>query len=335
MKPLLLLALCLGIAPAAEPQPKAPAKEVVPAKKTVAKKAAPAEKPLPAPTQANIRYGEHERHVLDFWRAPTQVPAPLLFFIHGGGWMGGDKERLAKFYDVEKLLAAGVSVVSINYRYVSQAHAEGIQPPVRGSLIDAARALQFVRSKADEWNLDKTRVVASGGSAGACTSLWLAFHDDLADPKSADPVARESTRLSGAVVSGAQTTLDPAQMIEWTPNSRYGAHAFGLFKEVNGRQTPGDFASFLAKRDELKGWIAEYSPYALVSRDDPPVHLDYSAPPALGQDQKDPTHTANFGVKLQEHCRAQGVACELVYPGAPDIRHRTTHEALLALLKAP
>ena len=335
MKPLLLLALCLGIAPAAEPTPKAPVKKVVPAKKAVAKKAAPAEKPQPTPTQANVRYGEHERNVLDFWRAPTQAPAPLLFFIHGGGWMGGDKERVARSYDVGQLLAAGVSVVSINYRYVSQAHAEGIQPPVRGSLFDAARALQFVRSKAGEWNLDKTRIVASGGSAGACTSLWLAFHDDLADPKSADPVARESTRLSGAVVSGAQTTLDPAQMVEWTPNSRYGAHAFGLFKEVNGRQTPGDFAGFLAKREELKSWIAEYSPYALVSRDDPPVHLDYSAPPALGQDQKDPTHTANFGVKLQEHCRAQGVACELVYPGAPDIRHRTTHEALLALLKAP
>lgn len=336
MKPLLLLALLLGLAQAAEPTPKAPAKKVVPAQKAAAKKkaAAPkAEKPLPAPTLANVRYGDHERHVLDFWRAPSQAPAPLLFFIHGGGWMGGDKERLAKFYDVEKLLAAGVSVVSINYRYVSQAHAEGIKPPVHASLHDAARALQFVRSKAGEWNLDKTRVVASGGSAGACTSLWLAFHNDLADPKSSDAVARESTRLSGAVVSGAQTTLDPAQMIEWTPNSRYGAHAFGLFKEVNGRQMPGDFATFLAKRDELKDWIAEYSPYALVSRDDPSVHLDYSAPPALGQDQKDPTHTANFGVKLQEHCRALGVACELVYPGAPNVAHRTTHEALLALLK--
>jgi acetyl esterase/lipase len=335
MKPLLLLALLLGLAQAAEPTPKAPAKKVVPAKKVAAEKAAApkAEKPLPTATLANVRYGEHERHMLDFWRAPTQAPAPLLFFIHGGGWMGGDKERLAKFYDAEKLLAAGVSVVSINYRYVSQAHAEGVKPPVHASLHDAARALQFVRSKAGEWNLDKTRVVASGGSAGACTSLWLAFHDDLADPKSSDPVAHESTRLTGAVVSGAQTTLDPAQMLEWTPNSRYGAHAFGLFKDVNGRQTPGDFAAFLAKRDELKDWIAEYSPYALVSKDDPPVHLDYSAPPALGQDQKDPTHTANFGVKLQEHCRAQGVACELVYPGAPNVAHRTTHEALLALLK--
>jgi hypothetical protein len=70
-----------------------------------------------------------------------------------------------------------------------------------------------------------------------------------------------------------------------------------------------------------------------VSRDDPPVYLIYSAPPALGQDQKDPTHTANFGVKLQEHCAATGVACELVYPGAPNVKHSTPTAYLIATLK--
>ena len=37
----------------------------------------------PAPAAANVRYGEHERNVLDFWKAETDQPAPLLFFIHG------------------------------------------------------------------------------------------------------------------------------------------------------------------------------------------------------------------------------------------------------------
>ena len=156
------------------------------------------------------------------------------------------------------------------------------------------------------------------------TALWLAFHDDLADPKSDDPIARESTRLWCAAVTGAQTTLDPQQMKAWTPNSRYGGHAFGL----------RDFGAFLAGREKILSWIAEYSPYALVTRDDPPVYLIYSAPPALGQDQKDPTHTANFGVKLQEHCAATGVACELVYPGAPQVKHATPTSYLIATLKA-
>jgi hypothetical protein len=47
-----------------------------------------------------------------------------------------------------------------------------------------------------------------GGSAGAGTSLWLATHDDLADPAASDPVLRESTRLVCAVCNGTQATYD-------------------------------------------------------------------------------------------------------------------------------
>jgi len=282
-----------------------------------------------APTAANVPYGDHPRQVLDFWQAESDQPTPVLFYIHGGGWMGGDKARVA---GLKQYLAAGISVVSINYRYVSQAHDAGIKPPVKAPLHDAARALQFVRSKASQWNLDKSRIGASGGSAGACSSLWLAFHDDLAEPNSDDPVARESTRLMCAAVNGAQTTLDPQQMKEWTPNSRYGSHAFGIFKE-DGKKYTQDFEAFLQKRDEIADWIAEYSPYALVSSDDPPVYLAFGAPPALGQEQKDPTHTSNFGVKLQERMKEVGVDCEVAYPGAADVKHASITDYVIATLK--
>src|SRR5256885_14717759 len=75
--------------------------------------------------------------------------------------------------------------------------------------MDCARAIQVARSKAKEWNLDPRRIAASGGSAGAGTSLWIGFHDDMADPKNSDPVLRESTRLSCMVVFGAQSSYDP------------------------------------------------------------------------------------------------------------------------------
>jgi hypothetical protein len=153
----------------------------------------------------------------------------------------------------------------------------------------------------------------------------------MADPGNADPIARESTRLLAAAVSGAQTTLDPLQMKEWTPNSRYGGHAFGFMKSTGQRDS--QFAEFLAARERILPWIAEYSPYALVSADDPPVYLHYGTPPALGQEQKDPTHTANFGVKLEERLEAVGVPCELVYPGAADVRHPTMQEAIIGFLK--
>ncbi len=279
------------------------------------------EEGVPGPTLSEVRYGEHERHVLDFWKAEADTPTPLAFVIHGGGWNGGSKERMSRFADCEALLEAGISVVAINYRLMR--HSQDVVPPVKAPLHDAARALQFVRSKADEWNIDRARVGAAGGSAGACSSLWLAYHDDLADPKSEDVVARESTRLWCAAVQGPQTTLDPAQMVEWTPNSRYGGHAFG--KE--------NFAQFLADRESILPWLAEYSPYALVSADDPPVCLFYNAPPAIGQEQKDPTHTANFGVKLQERCIELGVQCEVIYPGSSDAGHETPTDYLIATLK--
>jgi acetyl esterase/lipase len=283
----------------------------------------------PAATAADVAYGKHPKQVLHFWKAESDKPTPVLFFIHGGGWTHGDRSSVASLLPV--MLKEGISVVSIEYRFIAEATANGLKPPVKGPLEDAARALQFVRSKAKEWNIDKQRIGANGGSAGACSSLWLAFHHDMADPRSSDPVARESTRLWCAAVNGAQTTLDPKQMKEWTPNSTYGGHAFGFKGDAAKKLSP--FDEFLAKRGTILRWIAEYSPYALVTPDDPPIYLDYVAPPALGQEQKDPTHTANFGVKLQEHCKANGVECELYYPGATGAKHTTAQAFLIEKLK--
>jgi acetyl esterase/lipase len=277
---------------------------------------------LPNPTQYDVSYGPHPKQLIHFWQAKSAKPTPLLMFIHGGGWRGG--ARLSGLMDMlNPLLQKGISVASVEYRFIPEATADKLVPPVKGPMGDAARALQFIRSKATEWNIDKARIAASGGSAGACSSLWLAFHPDMAEPNSADPVSRESTRLLCAAVTGAQTSLDPHQMREWTPNSSYGAHAFGL----------GSFEEFHAQRDSIKPWIAEYSPYALVSADDPPVYLSYSSAPHIGQAEKDPTHSANFGLKLQEHCKASGMNCDLAYPGASGVKDATVQDYLIRMLK--
>ena len=296
--------------PAAKPAAKQPAK------------AAPA-KPAVTPTMADVAYGPHPKQVIDFYKAESKTPTPLVFYIHGGGWRGGSKNSMSP----QTYLDAGISVVSVEYRFVQEAG--DVTPPVKAPLHDAARALQFVRSKAAEWNIDKTRIGATGGSAGACSSLWLAFHDDLADPKSDDPVARESTRLLCAAVQGAQTTLDPQQIREWMPNGTYGAHAF--YPSGADRKTAA-FDQFLAEREKLLPWIAEYSPYALVSAGDPPVALYYNGPPAMGQPTKDPTHSANYGLPLQEKCKSVGVECLLLYPKTPGDKPETPYEYLIEKL---
>jgi len=277
-----------------------------------------------------ISYGPHPKQIIDFWKAPSDKPTPLAVYIHGGGWTGGS--RLDPGH-VDEFLKAGISVACVEYRFIAEATADGVVPPVKGPLSDAARALQFIRSKASEWNLRKDRVGLYGGSAGACTSLWLNFHKDLADPGSADPIARESTRPYCVAVSAPQTSLDPAQMREWTPNSKYGAHAFGI--SAAPAEKKSSFDVFFEKRETLLPWIAEYSPYALAQADVPPVYMTFNSKPDLGKEQADPTHTANFGVKLEERLRELNVDCELVYPEAPSVRHSSITAYLLERLKTP
>ena len=44
---------------------------------------------LPPPDVANVAYGPHERNVLDLWKARSNVPSPLVIFIHVGGFSKG------------------------------------------------------------------------------------------------------------------------------------------------------------------------------------------------------------------------------------------------------
>ncbi|MCU0722285.1 MAG: alpha/beta hydrolase, partial [Planctomycetes bacterium] len=113
----------------------------------------------PDPTFADVPHGPHPRNVLDFWKAAAEAPAPLIVVIHGGGFRSGDKSAVRPEH-LRAALGAGVSYASINYRLLDSA-------PIHEILRDAARAVQFLRSKAAEWNLDKARFAAHGGSAGA------------------------------------------------------------------------------------------------------------------------------------------------------------------------
>jgi acetyl esterase/lipase len=313
---------CAGLLRAADEAKPANNSEAKPAQKPAA-----VERKRTPPTEADVPYGKHQKQIVDFYQAKSETPTPLVLNIHGGGWSGGSKMSIAP----DTYLREGVSVVSVEYRLLKEAAADGVVPPVQGPLGDAARALQFVRSKAKEWNIDPARIMVTGSSAGACTCLWLAFHDDLADPKSDDPVARQSTRVLFAAVGGAQTSLDPKQMKEWTPNSFYGGHAFGFVADPVKKLS--QFEVFLAEREKILPWIKEYSPYELVTSDDPPVALFYGSPPAMGQDAQDPTHATNFGVALQEKCKSAGVECRLFYPGSPDAEYAVIHKYILAKLK--
>ena len=300
-----------------------------PAQKAPAKKAPPERL---APTVANYKYGtDSERQVFDFWQAKSDRPTPLVLLIHGGGWKGGDKTGYGTTA-IKPFLDEGISVASINYRFIDQAMEQKVVPPVKAPLHDAARALQTLRSKAKEWNIDVKKVGATGGSAGACTSLWLALHDDLADSKSSDPVAQQSTKLQCAAVSGAQTSLDPKELREWMSNAIYGGHAFGF--AAKDRSRAQEFDLLMENREKVLPWIKEYSPIELVDKNDPPLYLDFNGDPApLGEAQKDPTHSALYGVKLAERIAPLNGECVVSYPSKKDTKYGSTTKFLIAKLK--
>jgi acetyl esterase len=252
---------------------------------------------LAAALLANITYGPHQRNVLDFYRAPSDKPTPVVVFIHGGGFVNGSKENLnAAMRD--RLLDAGISVAAINYRYATQA-------PFPAPMMDGVRAIQFLRSKAAKWNIDKARIGAMGGSAGACMALWIGYHDDFAKASATDPIERESSRLQAIAVNGAQTTLDLRLISEFispaTARHPSGPTFFGL--------KPTEFNS-----PRAVALFREASPVTYLTKDDPPSWLYYEEPDVNVPPDARPgagIHHPRFGYYLRERCIPLGVKCEL------------------------
>lgn len=248
---------------------------------------------LPAPTHAAVAYGPHERNVLDLWLADTEEPAPLLVYIHGGSWLGNGRGSVHPNL-VAFSLENGIHIASIDYRYSSQA-------PLPAPVHDAARALQFLRAESSEWNIDKTRVTLEGVSAGGCTALWLALHDDLADPKSEDPVLRESTRVLGAAVNAAQTSIDPPIIGEWLGDEVLNHNM--IIRAAGALSRP----DMERRYEELAPLYREFSPINHLDAEDPPIFASYARADALpATNPNRAIHHAEFGRRLAHASTAAG-----------------------------
>lgn len=257
----------------------------------------PAANVAPVPTLADVRYGPHARNVLDFWRAASARPAPVVVYIHGGGFVSGDKSGVRRDKIVQECLDAGVSFAAINYRFLAPT------VPMQDILRDCARAIQFIRAQAAAWNIDKPRVAAYGSSAGAGTSLWLAFHDDLAEPQHADPVRRESTRLACAGSISGQFSYDFPKWIEV-----FGAETVERFggryrlPENYGFKTQDELLSPAGQKVR-----ADVDMLGLISKDDPPVFLSVSLPDLALENVNQFLHHPKHTQLLYDRCRAIGV----------------------------
>jgi acetyl esterase/lipase len=112
----------------------------------------------PAPQQT-LAYGSDPLQSLDLW-VPEGRPAPLVLFVHGGGWKRGSKSNAVGRAMPGHMLAQGYAFASIDYRLVPAA-------TVEQQAADVAAALAHLLKRADELGINRSRVVLTGHSAGA------------------------------------------------------------------------------------------------------------------------------------------------------------------------
>jgi arylformamidase len=109
---------------------------------------------------AEYAYGSDPLQKLDFWHAAGAKPAPLVVFVHGGGWKRGDKRNATGAQKVEHLIGEGYAFASIDYRLVPTV-------TVEQEAADVAAAVAWLRDNSVRLGIDPSRIVLMGHSAGA------------------------------------------------------------------------------------------------------------------------------------------------------------------------
>jgi len=197
--------------------------------------------------ERDVKYGPFDRNLLDVFAPVVRdaTPRPILLFVHGGGFTGGDRQlpHGLPFYDNVALWAVRHRLIGVNmtYRLAPQfgwpAGAE-----------DVASAVRYLRGAIASRNGDPERIYVMGHSAGAVHVATYLAHPEMQ--------SSDGPGIAGAVlVSGA---FD----IETLP---IGEREKGYF---------GSDASKYAERSSLQGLLRARTRLLVVNAEhDPPMFL--------------------------------------------------------------
>jgi acetyl esterase/lipase len=199
-------------------------------------------------------------------------PAPVLMYIHGGGWVGGTKEssvlRLLPFMEM------GWAVVNVEYRLGRVARAPA-------AVEDCLCALRWVIRNAEQFNLDASRIVTMGNSAGGHLALTSGM-------------IPESAGLDRECPGTEQ--LGVAAIINW-----YGITDVGdLLEGANEKSYAVQWMGSMADRFEIAERV---SPLTYVRPGLPPILTIHG--------DADPTVPYQHAVRLKQALDRVGVANEL------------------------
>ncbi|MCR9200218.1 MAG: alpha/beta hydrolase fold domain-containing protein [Planctomycetaceae bacterium] len=213
----------------------------------------------------DVRYGAHEHQRLDHYRPAETRNAPVMVYVHGGGWRLGDKKAVGS--KAEFFCDKGWVFVSVNYRLLP----DGQHPH---NVNDVAAAIAWVAEHAAELGIDRERLFVMGHSAGAHLASLVATH----------PQALTSAGLSRGQIRGVisldTNAYDVARLMR-SSSARYYSQVFGRDTTV------------------LRDASPEY--HIADDTDIPPFLICYSKGMGLRKDPQRATNARAFEQALRKH----------------------------------
>jgi acetyl esterase/lipase len=226
---------------------------------------------------------------LDLWVPPTETPAPVVVWVHGGGFMFGDRRHLPETLRpnqvFDALLDAGLAVATIDYRHALEA-------PFPAQLHDAKAAVRYLRAHAGQLGISTERIGAMGESAGGHIAALVGLTAHRPDLEGTHGVV------------GPSSAIDV--VVDW-----YGPADLGtmprktLPPEVAAKLPP---ELLVAPEDQLTrglegGALADASPVTHVTPDSPPFLLvhgttDWLVPYAQSEQLEAALTAAGVAVRL-------------------------------------
>lgn len=289
----------------------------------------------------DVSYNTYPEDVFDIFIPQSAKPVGLVIQIHGGGFKAGDKAdnySTAGFQsEVNSFLSDTIAFATLNYRLLLDVNeTEGVLKPLN----DCKRALQFIRYYCNDFNIDKTKIVVKGGSAGAGTSLWIGLNNDMADINAADPILRESTRVKAVVANNTQSTYD---LLTW-PTEVFSIYQPALsLDSMLSIATMPTFLQFygIADTSELNtpkmiAYRAKVNMLAMITPDDPDIYLasdgiPYAFPTNKGNLIHHPLHAKT----VMDKAILTGIPCKAIIPqmGINTSNGETAQDFLIRKLK--
>ena len=231
----------------------------------------------------NVTYHEANNHqnTLDLY-LPRNAggPTPVLLYIHGGGWIVGNKE--SNVLRLLPYLEMGWAVVNVSYRLVQVS-------PAPAAVEDCLCALRWVAQHAEQYSLDPSRIVTMGNSAGGHLALTTGMI-----PSSAG-LDRECAQ-GGFADPAIDDPVTVAAIINW-----YGITDVGDL--LSGPDEKGYAVRWLGGRADPESVAARVSPLTYVRPGLPPILTIHG--------DADPLVPYQHAVLLRDKLQAVGVPNEL------------------------